>query len=106
MKTDETSQIENKEISGFFLVLFVALILVGSFFYIQLLADSVAKFTGYPVAIYFVPVLLAIICTLALSKVVVIGKSILLKLIVISCIASITPVSIFNLLVNYSSGPL
>ncbi|GHB58829.1 hypothetical protein GCM10008107_04870 [Psychrosphaera saromensis] len=106
MKTNNFTQSESQQVSGFVLVLFEAFILIGSFFYIQLFADSVARYTGYKVAIYLVPVILAIVCTVILSKVVTIDKTKLSKLIIISCIASITPVSVFNLLVNYSSGPM
>jgi len=51
------------------LLIFEVIILVGVFYYLQLLADTIAKYTGYPLATYGVPAAICSLFSFLLGKV-------------------------------------
>lgn len=87
------------------LIVFEIIVFIGVFYYLQLLADTVAKYTGYPIATYGVPAvicsLIAVILGLALK---VKGKK-LTKFVLITAIVSIAPITVFTTMLNLMSGP-
>lgn len=87
------------------LVIFEIVVLFGAFNYLQLYADTVARYTGYPIATYGVPILIASLSAFILGKVIKLDRKRIIKLIVITALISIAPISIFMLVLNYSSGP-
>jgi hypothetical protein len=87
------------------LLIFEVIILVGVFYYLQLLADTIAKYTGYPLATYGVPAAICSLFSFLLGKVLKMKGKPLTKFVLITAIVSIAPTTVFTTMLNLMSGP-
>lgn len=107
LKIIDKSTIARQKNSNFLLIaIFEVLVLVVSFFYIQLWADKVAVHVGYPSAMYIVPTIVSAVFAVVLSKIIEAKGLLVVKIVLMSVVLSVTPVSIFLLLVTFATGPL
>lgn len=106
MKTNNTDAVNGvTATSKAKLIIFEILVLVGSFNYLQLFADTIAKYTGYPIATYGVPILTASVLAFAFGQLIKLDRLCMVKFVIVSDIVAIAPISIFMLVLNLSSGP-
>lgn len=87
------------------LLVFEIIIYVGAFYYIALFSDTIAKYTGYPLATFAVPAIFSSVFALVFGKILKIKGKKLTLFILVTAFVSIAPTTIFIGMVNLMSGP-
>jgi hypothetical protein len=106
MSTNKIRQDTENQSYKAFVLLFEIAVLVSSFYYIQLHVDTIAKYLGYPVAMFVVPAIVSGLIALLIGRMLGFENKKNTKFTILTAIMSVAPVTIFLLFVSFSSGPL
>ncbi len=112
MEIEKQMKTNNVELSGnsgsgsrIKLFIFEIIVFIGVFYYLQLFADIIAKYAGYPLATYAVPAVICSLIAFLLGKALKMEGKTITKFVLITAIVSIAPITVFTAMLNLMSGP-